>query len=100
MMSETAKNFLHRHQPGGPEGAPWLGAARGPRRGPLAIARAKFFWLAQTIQSQIIQIKKGKSKFSAWSFRQIVTHTDNKPVSPHLFQANKILVCVLGIQSH
>ena len=53
MTSETAKKILHRRQPGGPEGAPWLGAARGPRRGPLAIARAKNFWLAQTIQSQL-----------------------------------------------
>ena len=53
-MSETAKKNLYRRQPGGPEGAPWLGAARGPQRVPLAIAHAKKFCLAQTIQSQTI----------------------------------------------
>ena len=43
MTSETTKKFLHMRQPGGPKGAPWLGAARGPRRVPLAITRAKKF---------------------------------------------------------
>ena len=61
MTSETAKKFLHMRQPGGPEGAPWLGAASGPRRGPLAIARAKIFWLAQTIKSPTISGKKNLS---------------------------------------
>ena len=46
MTSETAKKFLHMRQPGGPEGAPWLGAARGPQWGPWLSQMQNFFgWL-------------------------------------------------------